>query len=71
MTEHEEMRATEDEMIALPVFVDPNHEDWDVLMQRAEKAILIRRAAKKSRENKPISFSTPSLWSLSGSADER
>lgn len=52
------------------VLITPKKEEWETLRQRAEHAIELRRVTRKARENKPITFATPSLWSLSGSTDD-
>ena len=45
--------------------------DWDEKLAHAERAISLRRVAKKARKNKPITFAKPSLWLMSGKRDER
>ena len=71
MTVRDELKATGVEEQAVSALVPPKKDGWEISMERAEHALEVRRVTRNTRDNKPISFSTPSLWSLSGSDDER
>ena len=71
MSAYEEQKASDVLEEAEPVFETPKTEEWEILIERGVLAIELRRVTKQSRGSKPITFSSPSLWTLSGSADER
>ena len=65
-TQRDELRASYEIFYRMPM-----EKELTEKLARAERAIAFRRLARKARKNKPITFASPSLWSLSGRANER
>lgn len=63
MIEHQDSKSAQVENSPLAGSVELNLKGRKGLLERAEHAIALRRATKKVRKNKPLTFSTPNLWS--------